>query len=840
MKFKYILLALMAWAVAHTAKAQIVLGGQLDTINYADPVIYEIGGIRVVGTQFYDPGIVTMLTGILVGDKIQVPGEKLSVAIENLWKQGLFGDVRLLAEKVEGNKLFLIIQVEEKPRIARFVMKGIRKGEQDNLKDKVRIIGKVANEDLINTTQASIKEVFRDKGFFDTDVTFTTKPDSLDKSKVTAIITVRKGSKIKINQINFIGNSVISDARLRRSMKDTKEKRWFSLFTSSKFIPENLPKEREKIIALYNAKGFRDATIIKDTVYRYDGKTLNIDIVIDEGKKYYFRNISWVGNTLYKSDTLSRVLGIKKGDIYNQEVLERNLFMNPNGTDVSSLYMDNGYLFFNVQPIEVAVDGDSIDFEMRIYEGKPAIINKVTVVGNTKTSDYVILRELRTKPGQLFRRSDIVLTQRELSQLGYFDPEQIQVNPIPNPADGTVDIEYVVVEKPSDQLQLQGGWGFGRLVGTLGVTLNNFSTRRMFKKGAWRPIPGGDGQRLSVSAQTNGPFFQAYNLSFTEPWLGGKKPNSLTVSLSHNVISQAGTPIQAPLNRGVLRTSGFTVGFGTRWKRPDNYFNAFYSFNLQNYFTNIQGNANGLTSVGFATGNNLSTNFGINITRNSVDQPIYPREGSNFSFSLNFTPPWSYIQDGFKRVEYSADKPYSSRLIEFHKWKINYQWYQSIVGKLVLNARAHAGYLGNYNSSIGSTAFERFSMGGVQIAAWNFVGTEIIPLRGYPASSLASFNLTQNPRPAEGFYRYVAELRYPVSLNQQATIFGLAFAEAGNIFRNMRDFNPFNVRRSVGAGVRVFLPMFGLLGVDYGYGLDPLSGTQRQGEVHFIFGANID
>lgn len=836
--------------LTYSSNAQITIGGDSLKLDYATPTEYEVGGINVTGAQYYDKGIIVMLTGIAVGDKIDVPGEKISTAIENLWKQGLFGDIQIIAQRVEGKKIFLEVKIEERPRLSQYAFKGIKKADQDKIRDKLKLIrDKIVNDEVLLSTENLIKEYFKDKGYYDTEVNIVQRPDTTLPNKVILDINVQTNNKIKINKINVIGNTLVSDAAIRRKMKDTKERKWYNLFSTSKFIDENYRKDKQSVLDLYNEKGFRDAAIIKDSVYRYDGKSLNIDLIVEEGRKYYFRNITWVGNSKYSSDTLSRVLGIKKGDVYNQTVLEGSLYSSPNGTDVSSLYMDIGYLFFNVTPVEVAVVGDSIDFEMRVYEGKPAIINKITIVGNTKTSDHVILRELRTKPGQLFRRSDIILTQRELAQLGYFDPQGLQVNPKPDPITGTVDIEYVVVEKPSDQIELSGGWGAGRLVGTLGVTFNNFSTRNMFKKGAWRPLPAGDGQRLSIRAQTNGIFFQSYNLSFTEPWLGGRKPNSLTTSVYYN--SQSNGRPKDDTTRVSLGTLGATIGFGTRWKRPDNYFNAFYSLNFQYYNNN--------KFISQIEGKSYSFSFGINISRNSIDQPIYPREGSNLSFSLQATPPWSLrFQNGklgFK--DYSNQTQDVYKMVEYHKWKLDFGWYHSLVGKLVFHAQAHLGYLGHYNNTIGSTIFERFIVGGSGINNWNFVGAEIVALRGY-ADNLISGNANvpfgfandeyKRPRLSQSdgsvmYNRFVMELRYPVSLNPQATIFALAFVEGGNAWNRIKDYNPFNLKRSAGVGVRVFLPMFGMLGLDYGYGFDRLenipSQNQQRGNIHFIIGQTL-
>jgi outer membrane protein insertion porin family len=827
-QFKVTTLSLFLLLLTFAANAQITIGGDSIKLDYSNPTEYEIAAITVDGVQYYDKGIIVMLSGLSIGDKIDVPGEKLSIAIENLWKQGLFGDIEIIADKIEGKKIFLRLKLEERPRLSRFAFKGISRSEADKLRDKIKLIrDKVVNDELIVSTTNLVKDYYRDKGYYDAQVSITQEPDSNLVNKVLLTINVKQNKKIKINKINIIGNSLVADGKLRRSMKDTKERKWYSLFTTSKFIEENYKVDKQSIIAVYNENGFRDAAIIHDSVYRYDSKSLNIDIVVEEGRKYYFRDITWVGNTKYNSDTLNRVLGIKRGDVYNQSTLEGSLFSSPNGTDVSSLYMDMGYLFFSVTPVEVSVSGDSIDFEMRVYEGKPAIINKITIVGNTKTNDHVILREIRTKPGQLFRRSDIILTQRELAQLGYFNPEALQVNPKPDPINGTVDIEYVVEEKPSDQIELSGGWGAGRLVGTLGVTFNNFSARNMFKKGMWRPLPAGDGQRLSIRGQTNGIFFQSYNFSFTEPWLGGRKPNSLTFSIFHT--AQSNGFAKSDSNRVALRVTGGTIGLGTRWKRPDNYFNAFYSLNLQNY-----DNDRFISSL--AT-NSFSATLGITISRNSIDQPIYPREGSNISFSLQATPPWSLRvnKDGIGFRQYAADDLNKYKLIEYHKWKFDVTWYHSLVGKLVLCARAHVGYLGFYNSSIGTSLFERFQVGGSGLSNFNLVGTEIIALRGYPDGSLSP----GNNQGSAMYNRYILEMRYPVSLNPQATVFGLAFLEGGNTWDGIREFNPFTIKRAAGVGVRVFLPMFGMLGLDYGYGFDKierLGSNQQRGNIHFIIG----
>ncbi|MBA3899543.1 MAG: outer membrane protein assembly factor BamA, partial [Bacteroidetes bacterium] len=494
------------------AYAQVPIGGTEPSIQYDKPLTYEIGGITISGVEHLDRNVLIMLSGLTVGDKITIPGDKISKAIENLWEQGLFSDIRITATKIQGEMIFLDIYLEERPRLLRFSFTGVKKSEADNLREKIKLIkGNVVTPNLINNTKNIIRNHFIEKGFLNTEVNITEVPDTTLKNNVLLIIDIDKKSRVKIKEVFIHGNEALSDKKIRRAMKDTKRKRWYNILKTSKYLEENLELDKGKIIAKYNSKGYRDAAIVKDTVYKVEEKLVNVELTIDEGNQYYFRDINWVGNTKYSTRELNGILGIKKGEIFDQSVLESRLYMNPNGRDITSLYMDDGYLFFSVTPVEILVEGDSIDLEMRIYEGKQATINKVTVVGNTKTNDHVIMREIRTKPGQLFSRSDIIRSQRELSQLGYFDNEKMAVNPMPNPAEGTVDIEYVVAERPSDQIELSGGWGAGRVVGTLGVSFNNFSAKNFFKKHAWRPLPSGDGQRLSLRAQTNGLWFQSYN-----------------------------------------------------------------------------------------------------------------------------------------------------------------------------------------------------------------------------------------------------------------------------------------------------------------------------------------
>lgn len=808
------------------ASAQVsVIGDSTDVlIDYANPREFEIAGITVSGVRYLDEKVLIALSGLNVGDKITIPGEKTAKAIENLWKQGLLSDVRLVATRIVSNNIFLEFRLEERPRLSRFSFEGVTKSDADKLREQIKLVsGKIVTEDLVQNTSNEVKKFYVDKGFFNVEVRIDLKDEkNVPNSQILTII-VDKKSRVKVNSIAFEGVTQVEAKKLKRKMKETKEKHFYRLFSTSKFINENFEKDKEAISNEYRKLGFRDARVVFDSVYAHNEKSVDILIRVSEGPKYYFRNINWVGNTKYSASDLERILNIKKGELFNQKKLDEGLFGSQSGRDITSLYMDNGYLFFQVTPVEVAVSGDSIDYEMRVYEGKQAIVNRITVVGNTKTNDKVVMREIRTIPGQLFSRSDIIRTQRELAQLGYFDQEKLGVNPKPNPQDGTVDIEYVVEERPSDQIELSGGWGAGQVVGTLGVTFSNFSAANFFKKGAWTPLPSGDGQRLSLRAQTNGKYFQSYSASFTEPWLGGKKPNSLTVSTFRSIQSN-GLP-KSDDSRQSIGINGVSVGLGQRLRKPDDYFSVYHEINyqyyeLQNYSSTF------LFSDGFA--NNI--NFQETVSRNSVDAPIYPRTGSQFALTLQLTPPYSLFNDKDYSLLTDQEK---YKFIEYYKWKFSAAWFTPLAwNKLVLHARANFGFLGYYDKGIGQSPFERFYLGGDGLSGFSLDGREIIAQRGYPNNSL-------NPRGGGTIYdKYTMELRYPLSLNPSATIYVMGFLEAGNAFGRFREYSPFDVKRAAGAGVRIFLPMFGLLGLDWGYGFDNVPGLPNKngGEFHFTIG----
>ncbi|HAP68772.1 MAG TPA: outer membrane protein assembly factor BamA [Flavobacteriales bacterium] len=808
--------------VSTTASAQISVGGNTK-LDYAAPKQFEVGGITVSGTKYLDKKVLVLLSGLSVGEKIQVPGEATTEAIHKLWDQGLFSDVEITATKIVDDKIFLDIRLQERPRLSKYALKGVKKSDANDIRESIRLIkGKVVTENLIVSTENIIQNHFIDKGFLNVEVETIETPDTTLPNNVILTFNVDRKKKIKIAKLIFRGNEEVKKGKLAGTMKETKQRKWWRVWKTSKFLDFEYENDKKALIAKYNQMGYRDARIISDTIYASKKNAINVEINLEEGRKYYFRNITWSGNTKYSSEVLGKILGIKKGDVYDQSRLDANLFMNPNGRDVSSLYLDDGYLFFNVQPTEILVVNDSIDLEMRVREGKQATINRVTVIGNSKTNDHVILRELRTKPGQLFSRADIIRSQRELSQLGYFNAETLGVDPKPNPVDGTVDIEYTVEEKPSDQIELSGGWGAGRIVGTLGVTFNNFSLRNMFKKGAWRPLPAGDGQRLSLRAQSNGLFFQSYNFSFMEPWLGGNKPNAFSVSAYHSV--QSNGVQRGEARREAIRITGVSVGLGTRMKWPDDFFLMQHELSYQNYILE-----NYQLISGFNNGNSHTFSYKLTISRNSIGDPIFPTYGSIISGSMELTPPFSAFT-GLDYTTASASEAY--KLIEYHKWKFDAKWYISLAKNLVIETKMQFGFLGGYNKDLGISPFERFYVGGDGLSGFGLDGREIVALRGYDNNSLSSsFGGTI-------FTKYSAEFRYRISPNPQATVYVLAFAEAGDSWLTFSEFKPYDLKKSAGVGVRIFLPMFGLLGLDYGWRFDDVPGRpdMAPGQFHFSIG----
>ena len=826
-------LAMLGGLLAHPVLAQQPAANGTD-----EPKRYELGGITVSGARYLDPNTLISLTGLRVGDPINIPGEEIGKSIRKLWAQGILGDVSVTIARTEGNKIFLDYNLKERPRLSKFTFSGIRKGQTEELTKKITLIrGKVVTDALMNNTRTQVRKFFVNKGYLDAKVNIVQVADSALSNSVALRIDVDKGSKVRIHDIAFEGNKAFTDRKLKGKFKKTKERKPYKLLTAGKFQRSEYEEDKKKLLEFYNAEGYRDATIVTDTLLR-DDQGLALRIRVDEGPKYFFRHITWNGNYLYDDKTLANVLGIKPGSTYSKEILDKRLNYNPTGQDISSLYLNDGYLFFTIDPVETKVEGDSIDIEMRLSEGVQAHIKDISIAGNTKTSDHVLRRTLRTLPGDKFNRELLIRSQREIATLGYFDPEKIGINPVPNPADGTVDINYTVVEKPSDQVTLSGGWGgYAGFIGTVGLVFNNFSLRKAGNFRNWTPVPSGDGQRLSLNVQANGVQYQAYSLSFTEPWLGGRRPNSFSFSLNHSV-QRSGVALDANSD-SFIKVNSATVGLGRQLRVPDDYFTLSNSLAISQYQTQNYPLLPSFTS-GYATNITLNTT----LARNSIDNPTYTRRGSSLSLSLSLTPPYSLL---------NPDHPSANRLIEFHKWMFDASWFTPIVGKLVLNTRAHFGYLGSYNANRGIGPFERFKMGGAGLGyngGSNFlVGTDYVGLRGYddPNQPFAIPTAQSGQDGAVAFNKYVLEMRYPVSLNPAATVYVLAFAEAGNAYDSYKNYNPYKLYRSAGVGARIFMSAFGLLGFDFGHGFDsvvPPVGTaagtkQDPNHFHFIIGQQI-
>lgn len=805
--------------------------------DYRNPREFKIGGITVSGARNFDQQAIILFSGLSVGQTITIPGDEISQAIKSLWKQKLFDNIQITLNEIKNDEVFLDITLTERARLSRFKFDGVSKGEAENLREKINLIrGTIVNENLLTNTSNIIRKHFQEKGYLDTEVDIEQFPDTLVANSEYLVIGVEKKDKVKIGNIDIFGASAISENKLKRKLKKTKEKNFFRVWKRSKFIRAAYEKELKNIIAAYNEEGYRNAKILRDSVYRNEDGTVGIDIHLKEGNQFYFGDVEWVGNTKYSSSRLSSILAIEPGEIYNSSKLQSRLTMSENGGDVSSLYLDDGYLAFQAIPIESRVKNDTIDLEVRIYEGRQYRVNRVIVRGNTKTNDRVIRREIRTKPGDLFSRSDIIRTQRELSQLGYFDPEAFDINPVQNDQDGTVDIIYTVAERPSDQIELSGGWGAGFIVGTLGVSFTNFSMRNFFKKGAWNPLPSGDGQRLSVRAQSNGRFFQSYNMSFTEPWLGGKKPNSFTVGIQHSVQTNGVTKKQEReqnLDRQALYITGGNVSLGKRLGWPDDYFSiqagiSYLFYDIRNY---TSASRTGIFALTDGTSNNLA--FIFNLSRNSVFDPIYPRYGSNIRLNTKFTLPYS-TWDGRDYGGAISDQD-RYEWSEYYKWKFVAEWYNELAPKFVLMARTGFGFMGYYNRDKGISPFERFYLGGSALSGFALDGREIIGLRGYDDLSLS-------PQTGANIVtKHTLEFRYLISPNPSATIFTLAFLEAGNTYDGIEKFDPFRLYRSAGVGLRIFLPMFGLMGLDYGWRFDDVASrpSMPRSQFHFTIGMNL-
>jgi outer membrane protein insertion porin family len=808
--------------------------------------------LKVTGNTNFNPSTVIAFSRLKIGEEIIIPGEQISNAIKKLWDSNLFSSIDVYLAKTDGDKAYLEINLVDLPELNEITIKGIKKGKIEGLITENNLAkGTKVTENLVTTTRNYISSKYKKQGYLNAKTTVTTKDlstDSIEKARVDMLVFIDRGQKVKIDNISFNGNEKISDKKLRKSMKNTKQKNIFRFLKRSKYIREDYKEDLISLIDTYKENGYRDARIIGDSTAYKDKKTISLSINLEEGEQYKFGKIKFVGNAVFTDQQLQSILKIDEGSTYNGVELRKRIAddSKPDAVDLTNLYQDNGYLFSTINPVETSAEGNIIDMEIRISEGKPAYFNNVSISGNDKTNDHVVYRELRTKPGTLYRKSDVIRTIRELGQLGFFDAQQLTPNMKNfNTQDGTVDIDYEVVERGSSQIELQGGYGGGGFIGTLGLSFNNFSIRNLFNKEAYKPIPSGDGQSLALRLQAS-QFFQTYSFSFSEPWLGGKRPVQLSTSISHTkqFLFNPQTR-QADRNRR-FNITGISIGIAKRLKEPDDFFTlsqaiAFQHYDLKNYNT-------GLFTFGDGYSNNLSYTIGLSRNNLSVD-PIYPTGGSSFAITGKLSLPYSL----FNNVDYKAleterdglDQTNPTDLarigeidqerfnfLEFYKVKLKGDWYTKIWDDLVIKSGLEFGFLGAYNQARGVIPFERFFVGGDGLGNFALDGREIIQLRGYPNQSLSSQD------GGSIYNKFSMELRYPITLGAQAKIYGLAFAEAGASFDNFRDYDPFNLNRSAGFGLRIFMPAFGLLGIDFGYGFDALPGeTQRNGqEIHFIIG----
>jgi len=868
-------------ASAQQTKDTVITNVDADLINILNqkaPKKYKITAIKVTGNSFFDENLLTSIANINVGDEVVLPGGDLfAKAITKLWAQNYFSDVQIYITKLEDKHIEIEIAVTERARLSNFLFRGVSKSDAEDLTGKTGLVrNRVITENMKISAIEAIKKFYAEKGFQNAQVKILEKSDTTYENTLLLDFVIDKGPKVRINNINFGGNTVEAGL-LKKKLKDTHEKSRLTLFpvfdqpkivktqrytfeqymkekgfltftktkkvldpyarikfSGAKFDTKKYEDDKDNILDYYNSLGYRDATIVNDTVYYNANGHLNIDIKVSEGRRYYFGNITWRGNTKYGDSILTAILGIRKGDIYNLETLNKKLGKSatPEGGDISGLYQDDGYLFFNTDPVETAVYNDTIDYEIRIIEGPQATIKNIRIYGNDRTKEHVIRRELRTIPGEKFSRTDLMRSQREIAQLNYFNQEKIGIDPRPNPDDGTVDINYTVEEKSSDQLELSAGWGgYIGLTGTLGVSFNNFSIRNIWKKQAWDPLPMGEGQKLSIRVQSNGKAFRSYNFSFTEPWFGGKKRNALTFSVFNTKYGQTydyatGMYDPSAADTKYISTTGATISLAKQLKWPDDFFSLSFGINYTRY--KLSNYAIDPTNLpGFDNGNVNNLNLKIALQRSSIDQPLYPKSGSTFLLSLQVTPPYSLLNTGIA----TSANPY--KWIEYHKWRMNGEWFVPL-GKphgedrnkqFVIRAAAKFGYLGRFNKDIKISPFERFQVGDAGLSnQFALLGYDIIAHRGYPVYENSNPRINPDQQRASQYFtifnKYSVELRYPLSLNPSSTIYALGFYEAANGWYTIKDYNPFKLRRSVGLGMRFFLPMFGLLGFDYGVGLD--------------------
>ena len=836
--------------IALFSLASVPVAAQIDStaqvrnapmLDYEHPKQYIINKVKVSGIKYLDPEVVASMSGLTKGDTIMIPSDYLSSTLKTMWNQRIYSDVQILTEPV-GDSVNIEIVLMERPRVYDWKIEGVRKGQMSELLETLKLKkGSELSDFVLNSSKDAIRKYFAEKGFYNADVSVRLENDTTLENVVNVFFVVDRKNRVKIGKIDFEGNTALSDRQLRRSFKKTHQKS-INIFKGAKYKEKDYEEDKENLIDFYNSRGYRNATILSDSVYRINDKRLGIALKVDEGNKFYYRNVSWTGNSVYETRQLNDMLGISKGETYDKKTLHKRLGIGKHAdyedmSSISSLYQNNGYLFSSIDPGEVVVGEDSIDINVKIFEGKQAKINEVKISGNHRVNDRVIRRELYVRPGELYNRALLMQTIRQLNQMQHFDPEKTSpgIDLVPN-SNELVDISFPLEEVASDKFEISGGWGSNMFVGSVGVQLNNVSLKNFFKGSEWRPYPHGQNQQLAIRGQTNGSYYKAISLNFTEPWLGGKKPNSLTVGLYYSDETDAYYAWQSG-NRH-FRTIGVSVGIGRRLSWPDRYFTIYNEISYQAY------NLKDWSS--FLVTNGTSNIFALKtvLARNSVDSPIYPRTGSEFSLSLTLTPPYSLFQ---KNVDYAdPNLPDYKRYkwIEYHKWQFKAQWYYPLTNnnKLVLMARAEMGYLGSYNKNKPSP-FEGFDVGGDGMSGYNVYGVEIVGLRGYENSALTPYTYTADGRAdyARAYNKYTMEIRYPFILKPSSTIYGLVFAEGGNAFKSWKEFDPFLIKRSIGVGARIYLPIVGMLGIDWGYGFDKAVGqTERSGsQVHFIIGTQF-
>ena len=814
-------------------------------MDYSNQQEYIVGGVKITGIKFLDPQTLISMSGLEIGRRITIPGVDDTKVVDKFLDLGIFSDVKVIAEKFEGNVVFLEIVFRERPRLSRLTIEGVRKGEIKEMTDKISLKrGSQVNENTLNNIKTIVTKHYRDKGFYNVSTTFVQKADTTGQNTVSLRVLIDKGDKVKIAEIDFIGNDDFKDGRLRRVMKKTKQKRHnFNFFKSKKWVAANFKEDRTKLAEFYSKNGYRDFKIVNDSITFNTDNRIVLHIRVNEGQPYYYRNITWVGNTKYTTEYLQAVLRYKKGDIYDQVGLMKRL--NADDDAVASLYTDNGYLFSSIMPVELRIDNDSVDVEMRVYEGEQATIDRVIITGNNKTNEHVVRRELRVRPGDLYSKTNLMRDFRELASLGHFNPEALKPDIRPKPQNATVDIGFGLEEKANDQLELSAGFGGGMFIGRVGVRFNNFAASRILDPKAWRPVPSGDGQTLGISVQSNGRYYQSYNITFVEPWLGGKRRNQFSVSLYHSKMTNRSYYWLAEGADEYYKSSGVTVGLGRMLRWPDDYFMLSTDVSYMRYQVK-DWDGRGYYSIGFRNGTSNNINFGITLARNSTNQPIYPSGGSNLALSLHVTPPWSM----FNNINYaSAPSSEKFKWIEYHKWVFKSSWYLDLgVGtethRLVLATNYQFGYLGRYQKKVPYSPYEGFDMGGSGMQGYQMYGIEIVPMRGYTDGALTPYATMSEQTSSDNLFSKAniytkanMELRFPAIMQPSSTIYGILFVEVGNAWYDFKTYHPFDLKRTAGVGIRAFLPMFGMLGIDWGYGFDrDNKNGGRKGEFQFILG----